>query len=154
MTILDVLTVPNPVLSQKCDPVTVFDKELQQLIDDMFETMNDSKGIGLAAPQVGVLMQLFICKTETDRVVAINPKLEYLGDELESEEGCLSIPNILAVVDRRSQVKLTAKDVNGKEFSRVYDDLMAIVIQHEFDHLVGKLITDCPLEIKNVEGDI
>ena len=153
MTILDVLKVPNPVLSQFCDNVINFDDDLKVLINDMFETMKEHQGVGLAAPQVGILSQLFICKTDEGEVVAINPRLEYHGDEYESEEACLSIPKISALVTRYKKVTLHAQDINGISFTKTYDTFLAIVIQHEYDHLQGKLITDEALEVKTIEEE-
>ena len=142
MTVLDVIKKPNVLLTQVCEPVTQFDDQLKQLIHDMFETMKAHDGIGLAAPQVGILQRLFICKVNTTSLVCINPKLTLSGDELVSEEGCLSIPDLLMDVPRKSHVSITAHDGNGTAYTRSFTDLMAIVIQHEFDHLEGILITD------------
>ena len=154
MTILDVIKSPNPILKQRCDDVVSFDDKLHELVDDLFETMRHNKGIGLAAPQVGVLLRLFVCELEISTVgvkklVCINPKLSLKGDLLESEEGCLSIPNKLATVDRFSRVSLDAFDKNGNVFSCEATDLLAIVLQHENDHLNGKLITDNPLKLSS-----
>ena len=142
MTVLEVLTAPNPVLNQKCDPVEHFDESLKTLVADMFETMQAHEGIGLAAPQVGILQRLFICQLKTRQLVIINPVITLGSLDCESDEGCLSIPNTTVRVDRSNTVKVEAQDVNGNSFTLNESGMMAIVIQHEFDHLEGRLITD------------
>ncbi len=148
MSILKVLEVPHIILGQTAADVVAFDDSLKELVDNMFDTMVDYQGIGLAAPQVGVLQRLFVCKYENQRLICINPELEVFGDELESEEGCLSIPNVLATVTRYSCVKVKAYDLNGDLFTQSFDGMMAIVIQHENDHLDGVLITDKSLKTR------
>ena len=147
MTILDILTVPNPILKQECDPVTVFDKHLSKLVDDMFVTMRDHKGIGLAAPQIGILQKIVICEFEEDKLIMINPTIISKEEEIISQEGCLSIPNKLYDVTRFQKVTVNALDISGNPFSISRDNLMSIIIQHELDHLKGILITEIGNEI-------
>lgn len=142
MAILDILTSPNPLLKEVCDPITDFGVELARLIDDMFETMEDNRGVGLAAPQVGVLSQVFVASHKDESLVCINPVLNLSGGYIDSEEGCLSIPDLTLAVERRENVELMAFDVLGNPFKRSLSGFLAIVVQHEYDHLVGRLITD------------
>ena len=104
--------------------------------------MRKHKGIGLAAPQVGVSKRVCICEFENEQLTLINPVITKQITKIESEEGCLSLPNILYNVSRFAQVAVSAFDENGQEFSVVADGMMSIIIQHEMDHLEGILITD------------
>lgn len=156
MTVLNVLTFPDDRLRTIAQPITEFTPELQTLIDDMFETMYDEEGIGLAATQVDVHKQLIVIDVSENRdeqLVLINPEIiEKKGDD-GIEEGCLSIPGSRALVPRASEVTVKALDRNGKEFTLEADDLLAICIQHECDHLVGKLFVDyiSPLKRKRIK---
>ena len=146
MSVLDVLEVPNIILNQTSVDVQLFDNDLKTFVNDLFETMHASKGIGLAAPQVGVLQRVFVCQLEKQRLVCVNPTLRLYGEKVESEEGCLSIPNMLATVDRYHCVEISAYDENGVSYTKSFKGMMAIVIQHEYDHLEGVLITDNPIK--------
>ncbi|RAP26948.1 peptide deformylase [Candidatus Marinamargulisbacteria bacterium SCGC AG-333-B06] len=148
MSVLDVIEVPNNILSQTAEDVFDFDDGLTGLVNDLFDTMVAYKGLGLAAPQVGVLKRLFVCQYQNQRLVCINPTIDVSGDSLDSEEGCLSIPNILATVTRYPYVTVKASDVNGNLFTESFDGMMAIVVQHEQDHLNGVLITDKALKTR------
>lgn len=139
---LDVLTVPNIKLNQSCLKVTEFDSDLQELVNQMFLTMKVSQGIGLAAPQVGILKQLFVVEVDNVKLVCINPTISLAGDEFDSEEACLSIPEVTVVVKRRREVIVDAFDEFGNRFQNSFTGIMAVVIQHENDHLNGILITD------------
>ena len=139
---LEILTVPNIILNQKCLKVTKFDESLQSLVNNMFLTMKLNQGIGLAAPQVGVLKQLFVVEVEKTRLVCINPIVSLAGEDFESEEACLSIPDQTRVVKRKKEVIVDAYDEYGNRFQNNFSGLFAIVIQHENDHLNGILITD------------
>lgn len=138
---LEIITAPNVKLNQICTPVTEFDSELQELVQKMFLTMKLNQGIGLAAPQVGITKRLFVVEVENKKLVCINPTLSLTGDEFNSEESCLSIPDISVVVKRRKEVILDAFDEYGKRYQNSFTGLFAVVIQHEFDHLNGVLIT-------------
>lgn len=115
---------------------------LQKLIDDMFETLDNGNGVGLAAPQVGVNLNLFIIKLPDFKEVFINPEIRLLGLGLQIKEGCLSFPNMEFPVNRRqiAQAKFFDRDWNPRNVE--YKDIMSIVVQHEYDHLNGKLIID------------
>jgi peptide deformylase len=160
---LEILTYPNPLLREVSVPVTKFDAKLKKLVDDMMETMYDAKGIGLAAPQVGELIQLLVIDTrpreEEERryayddltdlekqlpqpLVLINPVIVKGHGSTTFDEGCLSVPSFFETVKRFEKVDMKAFDVNGKEFTFTVDGLLAICIQHEMDHLSGTLFID------------
>lgn len=154
MTILDIISAPNIVLKQPCDPVTIFDSSLKKLIKNMFETMESAQGIGLAAPQIGLLEQIFIVKCHSVKLVCINPIVTCTGELKFGEESCLSIPNTTIEVPRYPHVSIKAYNENGTLFQKQFSGLLAIVIQHEYDHLNGILITDKlsknnPISIQN-----
>ncbi len=146
MAILDILEFPDPRLRTVAQPVTEVTDETRILIDDMFETMYDAPGIGLAATQVDVHQRLLVIDVSEDRsepLVFINPEVEVLDPVLgEYDEGCLSVPGFYETVNRPRQVRVTALDRNGERFTRELDDLLAICLQHEIDHLDGKLFVD------------
>ena len=141
---LDIVTLGDEVLREKCTPVTVFDDALHILIEAMYETLDSADGLGLAAPQVGVDKRFFIVSLpDGTRREFINP--EITGTSLETnpyEEGCLSIPGVYYDVVRPSKVIVSARDADGKEFTLKASGLLARVIQHEYDHLEGKLFID------------
>lgn len=145
--ILNILKYGDPRLEQKSDPVAEFDGQLKKLVDDMFETMYAARGVGLAAPQVGVLKRLFVmdCSGGRDpkqRYVFINPQIISTEGEVIGEEGCLSFPGIYLKVARPQRVTATALDVNGREFTVDVMDLAARCVAHEVDHLEGELFLD------------
>ncbi|MBQ0756588.1 MAG: peptide deformylase [Amphritea sp.] len=146
MSLLPILEFPDPRLRTVAEPVTVFNDELRQLIKDMFETMYDAPGIGLAATQINVHQRIITIDTseeKNDPLVVINPQVEILTDETEKQqEGCLSVPGYYEDVVRPTNIRLTAQDEHGKEYSIEADDLLAICVQHEIDHLEGKLFVD------------
>lgn len=149
--ILPIYAYGSSVLRQKCESVSKDDPGLNQLIQDMFDTMYGSNGIGLAAPQIGKSLRLFIVDgTEIDdestrdfKKIFINPEIiEEFDDKWDYEEGCLSIPNIRADVSRKSKVRIHYFDENFNEFEEVFDGMAARIIQHEYDHIEGILFTD------------
>ena len=142
MTALNVLIYPEDHLKVVCDPVVNVNDETRKIIDDMFDTMYQEEGIGLAAPQVDILQRIITIDIEGDKqnqLVLINP--EILG-ETGIEEGCLSIPGFRALIPRKEKVTVKALDRNGHEFTLEADGLLAICIQHEIDHLNGILFVD------------
>lgn len=145
MAVLDVVLYPDERLATQCEPVAQVDEELNRFIDDMFETMYDHEGIGLAAPQVGVLKRVVTIDIEGDKanqVVLINPEIIESSGETGIEEGCLSIPGHRALVQRKEKVKVKALNRQGEEIIFEADGLFAICIQHEIDHLNGVLFVD------------
>jgi len=145
MTLLPILTYPNPTLKEKCLDVTTFDAELSKTLDNMLETMYDANGVGLAGSQVGILKRITvidISEAENEKLELVNPTIIEQTGKTSSEEGCLSIPEYQAVVTRSDKIKVQAYDRNGKEFELDADELLAICIQHEIDHLDGILFVD------------
>lgn len=152
MAKLDILEFPDSRLRTIAKPVKRVDDALRQVIDDMFETMYDAPGIGLAATQVNVHKQLIVIDISDDSsapLVLINPQLDVLDNDLEAyDEGCLSVPGFYETVSRPRQIRVKALDRNGDAFEMVADGLLATCIQHEMDHLNGKLFVDYLSTIK------
>ncbi len=167
MALLEILTYPNPLLREVAQPVDKFTPEitaqLKKLANDMLETMYDANGIGLAAPQVGELVRMLVIdarpkddsgrryeydemteleKTVTQPLILINPEIVKGEGKTTFDEGCLSVPSFFETVERFEKVEVKAFDVNGKEIRFTTDGLLAIVIQHEMDHLEGTLFID------------
>ncbi len=145
MSKLDILEFPDPRLRTKAQPVTVFDAALKRLAADMLETMYAAPGVGLAATQVDVHLQLLVADMSEDAdqpLVLINPHILEQEGEQVYQEGCLSFPGIYADVDRALRVRVSAQDVQGKAFVLDLEGALAVCIQHEMDHLVGKLFVD------------
>lgn len=145
--IYPIIKYPDPVLMKRAADVTVFDKDLKQLVEDMFESMYEAQGIGLAAPQINIAKRLCIIdlsfkKNPAEKIVLINPEIiEKEGKQYE-EEGCLSLPEIREKVNRAFQVKVRAQDVEGKWFEIEGTELLSRAFQHEIDHLNGVLFID------------
>ena len=142
MALLDIRVLGDPILRQETAPVPEVTDELRRLIDDMFETMHAAKGIGLAAPQVGRSERLTVVDVDDVQYVLINPEIVEREGSAKGEEGCLSIPDVYADVERKEWIRVRAQDVTGKTFELETDGLLAICIQHEMDHLVGKVFVD------------
>ncbi len=155
MALLDIVIIPDPVLKTVADPVDRVDDDVRTLMDDMLETMYDAPGIGLAAPQVGVLKRIFVmdcAKREATEdepevppnpIFLANPEIIWSSEELsEYEEGCLSIPEVYANVTRPADVKVRFLDRDGKEQEMHCSGIMATCVQHEIDHLDGILFID------------
>ncbi|WP_020674632.1 peptide deformylase [Geopsychrobacter electrodiphilus] len=147
MAVRTILHYPEPVLKKISKPVVHFDEALKQLAADMVETMYDAPGVGLAAPQVGVLQRVIVMdcsgkENPPDLIVAVNPVLVETEGESCEEEGCLSVPEYYAVVKRFSRVTMNYQDVDGNPRQRQAEDLLAVAMQHEIDHLQGILFVD------------
>lgn len=161
MAILKVLTFPDPRLREVSIPVEAFDSKLARLADDMLETMYNESGIGLAAPQVGVLQQMLVIDARprengrykiedmteleqkiTQPLVIINPKIISAKGKTRFDEGCLSVPSFFESVERHETIELEYNDLKGNLCRLVTNGLLAIVIQHEMDHLTGTLFID------------
>lgn len=167
MAIREILEVPNPLLKRVSDPVETFDDELKQLVEDMFETMYDAPGIGLAAIQVGVPLRVLVIDLQPDDPdaepevcnhgghehthqptkkeprVFINPEILDPSEEMKAyQEGCLSVPDIFAEVDRPATCRVRWQDLEGTTHEEDMDGLMAVCIQHEMDHLNGIVFID------------
>ena len=151
MALRTILEYPDPRLRTRAHAVTQFDAELLQLVDDMFETMYAAPGIGLAATQVDVHKRVIVIDVSEDHdqpLVFINPEILSRSGEEVSEEGCLSVPDNFAEVKRSSNVRVRARDRHGEVFERDYDGVLAVCIQHEMDHLEGKLFVDYLSDLK------
>ncbi len=152
MTVLNILEFPDPRLRTVAKPVTQFDSELGQLIDDMFETMYEAPGIGLAATQVNIhrrVVVMDISEEQNDPLILINPIVTVLQDDtLPYDEGCLSVPGFYETIERPANITVKAQDRDGQEYTIEPDGLLATCIQHELDHLEGKLFVDYVSPIK------
>lgn len=146
MTILNILEFPDPKLRTKAQPVTEFDASIKQLVADMFETMYAAPGVGLAATQVDVHQRIIVIDVSEEQnqpLVFINPEVEVLDEVLHDyDEGCLSVPGFYETVTRPEHIRVVAQDAEGKSFEMQPEGLLAVCIQHEIDHLDGKLFVD------------
>ena len=142
MSILDIRVLGDPVLREETTPVATISDELRTLARDLFETMHLAKGIGLAAPQVGRSERMAVVEVDEHRLVIINPEVIHTEGKDKAEEGCLSIPDVYGDVERPAKVRVRATDLEGKEFEVDADGLFARCLQHEIDHLHGKLFLD------------
>lgn len=151
MALLKILFLPDERLRQISTPVDCFDDDLQTLIDDMFETMYHAKGVGLAAPQIGVNKRISVVDVsshKSEKLVFINPEILKSQGQEKFQEGCLSVPGASETVVRASFVKVKALDREGKPFEMEATGLLAECLQHEIDHLNGKLFIDLLSPIK------
>lgn len=154
MTIRPIITIPDPVLREICPPIETVDDSVRALADDMLETMYDAPGIGLAASQIGVLQRIFVldCAKEDapkEPMVFINPEIVWSSEDLSVyQEGCLSIPEYFEDVERPAEVAVKFLNRDGIEQEIKADGLLATCIQHEFDHLNGKLFIDYISKLK------
>lgn len=145
MALLNILHFPDPRLRKIARPVEVIDDNTRELIDDMLETMYEAPGIGLAATQVNVQQRIIVIDVSEEKnepLVLINPTLLEQEGEEESEEGCLSVPGFFEPVQRAEKIKASALDRDGEAFELEAEGLLAVCIQHEIDHLDGKLFVD------------
>ena len=151
MAILNILRYPDARLHKVAAPVTVFDAGLKKLVADMAETMYAAPGIGLAATQVDVHKQVIVVDVSERRdslVVLVNPEIVEANGESDIEEGCLSVPGIYELVPRAERVKVRAYDQNGNAFTLEAQGLLAVCIQHEMDHLQGKVFVEHLSQLK------
>jgi peptide deformylase len=145
MAILDILEFPDARLRTVASPVEKVDANIEKLAEDMLETMYEAPGIGLAASQVNIHIRLIVVDVSEDQDephVFINPEYVKLGEDLEYQEGCLSVPGFYEKVSRSDKIEVTALNKQGEEVKFIAEDLFAICIQHEIDHLDGKLFVD------------
>jgi peptide deformylase len=145
MAVRKILYLPDARLRLMAKPVVHFDDRLQELIDDMFDTMYDAQGVGLAAPQIGVSLRLSVIDVsgeKNNQLVLINPEIIHSSGEKQYEEGCLSVPGAYDTVVRAQKVTVKALDRTGTSFEITGEDLLAECFQHEIDHLNGKLFVD------------
>jgi peptide deformylase len=151
MALRTILEFPDPRLRKRAETVARFDAALGTLIDDMLETMYAAPGIGLAATQVDVHQRVIvidISREHNEPLVLVNPEILEREGEASTEEGCLSVPNIFDEIKRAAKVRVRAQDRNGASFERDFDDILAVCIQHEMDHLEGRLFVDYLSDLK------
>ena len=153
MAIRKILKFPDQDLRIKAKPVETFDEELKALTDDMFETMHSVNGIGLAATQIGVAKQVAVIDISPEKnepLVIVNPAIQILDPSKteDYDEGCLSVPGFFEKISRPSEIKLTYQDLNGKKQEIKPEGLLTKVVQHELDHLNGRLFVDHISELK------
>lgn len=151
MALLPILHYPDPRLHQSATPVTEFTAQLKQLAEDMTETMYAAPGVGLAAPQVNVHQRLIVVDVSEDKnglMVLVNPQIIAREGEQEYEEGCLSVPGVYSKITRAARVKVKAQDLEGAPFEVEADGLLAVCLQHEIDHLDGKVFVDYLSQLK------
>ena len=146
MAKLDILRYPDPKLQTVAKPVQAIDARIRTLVADMLETMYDANGIGLAATQVNVHERVVVMDVSENRdepIVLINPTITWMGDErVKGEEGCLSVPGIYDGVERATAIKVSAQDADGKTRELEAQGLFAVCVQHELDHLMGKVFVE------------
>ena len=142
MAIRPILTAYEPILRQRAKRVSTYDASLHRLLDDMLETMRDAPGVGLAANQIGVPLQVAIIEIDTKITELVNPQIVRSSGEQLDWEGCLSIPGYVAETERHAKVTVKARDRYGKEFRVKGEELLARALQHEIDHLNGTLYID------------
>lgn len=147
MAIRNIRTGGDPVLRKKCRKVTEFNSRLHQLLDDLAATMRDAQGVGLAAPQVGVLRQVIVVDNEGKIIELVNPAIIESSGSQTGSEGCLSFPNEYGIVTRPNRVTVRAQDRNGKVFTVSGTELLARAFCHEIDHLNGILYKDLATEM-------
>lgn len=151
-----ILTDQDPALHKVCKPVVFFDRKLHKLLDDMAETLEDANGVGLAAPQVGILRRVVIVDTGEEILELVNPTILETSGEQEGAEGCLSVPGKYGLVKRPYTVKVRAQDRNGDWFEVEGNELIARCFCHELDHLDGIVYTEVMerfLTDEELEGD-
>ena len=149
MALRKIVLQGDEILTKVCRPVTNFDERLHELLDDMKETLVQANGVGLAAPQVGILKRIFVVDVDRENsYVFINPEIVERSGEQTGEEGCLSVPGKYGIVTRANHVKVRALDLNMEPFELEADELLARAIQHEYDHLDGHLY------VEKVEGEL
>ena len=145
MSRLDILRFPDPRLRRRAEPVNAIDDNVRRLLDDMLDTMYDAPGIGLSAPQVNVAKRVVTIDVSKDRnapLCLVNPEIRSVSGETETEEGCLSLPGVYEIVRRPERIRVCALDRDGRSREIEAEGMLAICIQHEIDHLDGRLFVD------------
>ena len=153
MAVLEIRKKGDECLTKKCHAVTVFDRRLKLLLRDMRDTLIDSNGVGLAAPQVGILRRIFLVNDDGDIRVYINPQILERKGEQHPVEGCLSVPNVFGKVVRPMYVKIAALDENGEPFEEEAEGLIAECFEHEYEHLDGHLFDEKVYEFVEPDAD-
>ena len=161
MAIRTIVVRGNEILAKKCKPVKEITPHIREVMADMVDTMNDAEGVGLAAPQIGIMKRFFVAMPFADMdedderreqiFYMINPEITYTEGSQESNEGCLSVPGFMGVVERPEKVRMKALDLEGNEHEYEFEGFAATVVSHEYDHLEGRLYTDLATEIMTNE---
>ncbi len=160
MSLLQILEFPDPRLRKIATPVTVFDTKLEALVDDLLSTMYEAEGIGLAATQVNIHKRLLVIDVSENKdspQIFINPEFEIIEEELtEYDEGCLSVPGFYETVSRPRSVQITAYDISGERVETFAEGMLSTCIQHEIDHLDGRLFVDylSPLKRQRIRSKL
>lgn len=154
MALRNIVTEGEPILRKTCREIGEVTERIKLLIDDMVETMRSAQGVGLAAPQVGVMRRVFVAEPEPERLyVFINPEIIYMEGEQESEEGCLSVPGYTGLVVRPERIKMKGLDREGNEREHEFEGFEAVIMCHEFDHLEGVLYIDKAKEMYKIQPE-
>lgn len=152
MALRNIVTEEDPILRKVCRPVGEVTERIQMILDDMVETMRDANGVGLAAPQVGIMRRMFVAEPEPEKVYCfVDPEMVTLEGEQEGNEGCLSVPGYAGKVVRPEKIVIRGKDRYGKEREYTFEGFDAVVMCHEFDHLEGILYTDKATEMYSLD---
>jgi peptide deformylase len=151
MALRNIVKEGDEILTKRAKEVTGVNDRIRQLLDDMIETMRENDGIGLAAPQVGVLRRVFVVELEDKIYELINPEIVKTEGTQTVEEGCLSVPGCVGTVERPAYIKMKGLDRNGNEIEVEGTELLAVALSHEYDHLEGILFVDKALEIKDID---
>ena len=152
MALRNIIEEGDPILRKHCRPVDEVNGRIQMILDDMVETMREANGVGLAAPQVGIMRRMFVAEPAPEEVYCfVNPEIISVEGEQESEEGCLSVPGMVGKLTRPEKVTIKGLDRYGKEKQYTFEGFHAVVMCHEFDHLEGILFTDKATELFHAE---
>ena len=153
MALRNIIEEGDPILRKRCREVGEVNERIQMILDDMVETMRNAQGVGLAAPQVGIMRRMFVAEPAPEEVyIFVNPEIISMEGEQESEEGCLSVPGLTGTVMRPEKVTIKGLDRYGKEKVYTFEGFHAVVMCHEFDHLEGILYTDKATEVRRAEA--
>ena len=152
MALRNIVTEGDDILRKHCRPVDKVDDRIRMILDDMVDTMREEDGVGVAAPQIGMMRRMFVMEPESEKVYKIiNPEILETSGSQECEEGCLSVPGLYGMVERPQTVKMKAMDENGREMIYTFTDFYAVVASHEYDHLDGILFTDKAKNVRTAE---
>ncbi|HPO05036.1 MAG TPA: peptide deformylase [Bacillota bacterium] len=152
MALRNIVKEGDEILSKRAKPVSDINKRIEELLDDMIETMRANDGVGLAAPQVGVLKRIFIVEVDEKIYELINPEILETDGIQTGDEGCLSVPGYIGTVERPAFLKMKGLDRNGKEIEIEGSGLLAVALSHEYDHLEGVLFVSKALELQEIEA--
>lgn len=153
MALRNIVTEGDEILEKKARKVETIDERIKMILDDMLETMHASNGIGIAAPQVGILRRMFLVEVDDRLIEMINPEILETSGVQVGEEGCLSVPGCIGTVERPAYIKMAGLDRNGKRFEVEGTELLAVALAHEYDHLEGILFVQKAKDIVEVDED-